>query len=200
MKKRLQPIIIMLCLSMLLILPLQAASPISFSGGSTSITKTDKQLDVTMTGGAKVSADTITITADKIRIWGENYRYVRCNGAVKAVKTDDGITIMTPSLFFDRITEELKIDSWVEIQDAINEVALSGAHLDYNMKSNIISLQIQSRILKQTDDGLLVCSADSITYDSKNRTLVLSGRADVKWGVDSYEAARITIDLKTNEL
>ncbi|MDD2232929.1 MAG: LptA/OstA family protein [Sphaerochaetaceae bacterium] len=198
MKRQIESILIILCFC--LPIALNAASPITFSGGSTSISKTGDELDVKMAGGAIVQTEDLSLSSDEIRIWGKDYRYVRCTGTVKAIKSDDGITIITPSLFYDRTAQSLLVDSWIEIEDTVHEVALSGAHLDYSLETGVMKLQIQARIIKDTEDGLLSCSADSIEYDSKNQTLVLSGRSDVTWGEDRYQASRITINLETNEL
>lgn len=186
---------VLLCFS-----PLCAGSPVSFSGGSTSIRKVGGDLEVRMSGGASVRTDTLDLSAEEIEIWGEEYRWVRCSGAVKAVKEDDLVTLLAPSLLFDRKEGTVLIDSWVEIEDAGNEAALSAAHLDYNLETGLMRLQIQARMVKRTDEGLLSCSADLVTYDAKAQTLVLAGRASVVWGDDSYKAAKVTIDLATNEL
>ncbi|MBO4388076.1 MAG: hypothetical protein J5785_01385 [Spirochaetales bacterium] len=195
LRKALLILLIAFCASMCL-----WAEPITFSGGSTSIRKQGEDLTVTLSGGAVVQADGVKLTADEISISGENSRIVKCSGTVKAVREENKLTLLSPELTFDRKTQLLLVDSWVQIQLVSEEVALSGARLQYNMETGLMILQIQARILKVTDKGLLSCQADSITYDSKNGTLRLEGRCSVSWGSDEYQAAVITIDLNTEEL
>lgn len=192
---------IMLIIALLsAVFALPAAAAITFSGGSTSIEKTGGELAVSLSGGAKVEADDFMITADEIRIWGKDSQYVQCKGTASAVKVSEGITLMAPSLLLDRSSNSLRADSWVEIQDRSRQAALSCARLEYNAETGIMKLQIKARIVKQTSQGLLSCSADSITYDSKSQTLRLDGRASANWGESSYNASSISIDLETNEI
>ena len=176
------------------------ASEISFSGGYTKVSMQQGNKSVTLSGGAKVSTDQVDLSADSMKLYGENYRYVTCTGNVQANEHENGISFNSPDIFYDRQTGEIRSDSWIEIQDTKNQVSLSGAWFEYNMKTSIMKLQIMARIVKIAEEKLMVCRADNITYDGKANTVTLRGNATVEWKDDIYKAAMIVVDLNTNDI
>ena len=176
------------------------ASEISFSGGYTKVSMQQGNKSVTLSGGAKVSTDQVDLSADSMKLYGENYRYVTCTGNVQATEHENGISFNSPDIFYDRQTGEVRSDSWIEIQDTKNQISLSGAWFEYNMKTSIMKLQIMARIVKIAEEKLMVCRADNITYDGKENTVTLRGNATVNWKDDTYKAAMIVVDLNTNDI
>ncbi len=176
------------------------ASAISFSGGHTSVSLQEGNKSVSLTGGANVTTDDVALQADSISIYGENYSYVSCTGNVKATQTERRISFQSPNLFYDRSTGKVRSDSWIEIQDLKNQAALSGAWFEYDMDKSIMKLQMMAKIIKVTDQGLMVCRADAIEYNGKENTVSLKGNATVSWNGDSYSAAIILVDLNTNAI
>ena len=176
------------------------ASEISFSGGYTKVSMQQGNKSVTLSGGAKVSTDQVDLWADSMKLYGENYRYVTCTGNVRADEHENGISFNSPDIFYDRQTGEVRSDSWIEIQDTKNQVSLSGAWFEYNMKTSVMKLQIMARIVKIAEEKLMVCRADNITYDGKANTVTLRGNATVEWKDDTYKAAMIVVDLNTNDI
>lgn len=180
-------------------LPL-AADTISFNGGYTKVDLQEGKKSVTLSGGATVSTDQVDLESDSISIYGENYRYVSCTGNVSAVEKEHGISFKSPTLFYDRTKGKVTSDSWIEIQDNENQAALSGAWFEFDMQKRFIKLQMMARVIKVTDEGLMVCRADSIEYDGENNMVSLKGGATVNWNDDTYSAAMITVNLDTNEI
>lgn len=184
----------------MLILPILAivASEITFSGGYTKIDMQQGNRRVILSGGAHVSTGTVDLVSDSIELYGDNYRFVTCTGNVSATETERGISFTTPALVYDRTDGTVRSDGWIEIQDTQHEVALSGAWFEYDMNSRFMKLQMMAKILKVTDEGLMVCRADSIEYDGEANTVALKGNATVSWNNDTYKAAMIIVDLNTN--
>lgn len=180
-------------------LPL-AADTISFNGGYTKVDLQEGKKSVTLSGGATVSTDQVDLESDSISIYGENYRYVSCTGNVSAVEKEHSISFKSPTLFYDRTNGKVTSDSWIEIQDNENQAALSGAWFEFDMQKRFIKLQMMARVIKVTDEGLMVCRADSIEYDGENNMVSLKGGATVNWNDDTYSAAMITVNLDTNEI
>ena len=175
-------------------------SAISFSGGHTSISLQDGNRIVSLTGGASVDTDEVSIRSDSVEIYGEGYRYVSCTGNVQAKEKERKISFRSPSVFYDRQTGIVSSDSWIEIQDPENQAALSGAWFEYNMEKSLMKLRMMARILKVTDEGLMVCRADLIEYDGKKNTVTLRGNASVEYKGDTYKAALIMVNLDTDEI
>ena len=184
----------------MLALPLLAfaASEITFSGGYTKIDMQQGNRRVILSGGAHVSTETVDLVSDSIELYGENYRFVTCTGNVSATEAERGISFTTPAMVYDREEGTVRSDGWIEIQDTQNEVALSGAWFEYDMDRRFMKLQMMAKILKVTDEGLMVCRADSIEYDGEANTVALKGNATVSWNNDTYKAAMIIVDLNTN--
>ena len=176
------------------------ASEISFSGGYTKVSMQQGNKSVTLSGGAEVKTDQVDLSADSMKLYGENYRYVTCTGNVKATEHENGISFNSPDIFYDRETGVVRSDSWIEIQDNKNQCSLSGAWFEYNMKTSIMKLQIMARIIKIAEEKLMVCRADDIEYNGKENTVILRGNATVTWKDDTYKAAMIIVDLNTNDI
>ena len=176
------------------------ASEITFSGGYTKIDMQQGNRRVILSGGASVSTGNIELTSESIELYGDNYRYVTCSGDVRCTESERGISFTSPDLIYDRTDGIVRSDSWIEIQDTQHEVALSGAWFEYDMGRRLMKLQMMAKILKVTDEGLMVCRADSIEYDGENNTVSLKGNATVTWNNDTYRAAMIIVDLNTNDI
>lgn len=174
------------------------ASDISFSGGYTKVNLQEGNKRVVLSGGAKVSTPDITVSADSIELYGDNYRYVSCSGKVKASQTNGKVSFTSPNLFYDRNQGLVTSDSWIEIQDTENQAALSAAWFSYDMEKGLISLKMMAKIIKVTDEGLMVCKADVIEFSNENKSVTMKGNANVTWNGDNYSAAMIVVDLATN--
>ena len=142
----------------------------------------------------------MVLTSDSIELYGDDYSYVLCTGNVSAKEKDSGISFTSPNLFYDRTSGKVSSDSWIEIQDTENQAALSGGWFEYDMGKSAMVLQLMAKIIKETDEGLMVCRADRIEYNGKENTVTLRGKASVNWNDDTYNAAMIVVDLKTNEI
>ena len=190
-----------LCIALLLLFALPLiASDISFSGGYTKVDMQQGNRRVILSGGAKVTTDKVELLSDSIELYGDNYRYVTCKGNVRATESENGISFTSPDIQYDRELGIVRSDSWIEIQDTQNQVALSGAWFEYDMGRNLMRLQMMAKIIKVTDEGLMVCRADSIEYDGQANTVSLKGNASVSWNNDTYKAAMIVVDLDTNAI
>lgn len=176
------------------------ASDISFSGGFTKVSLQEGAHTVTLSGSASVKYNDVSLDADTIELYGDDYNFVRCTGNVKIVEQERNISLSCPSLVYNRGKEQLLSDGWIEIDDKEHEVKLSGAYLDYDKNASRMLLQIRAKIEKDTDDGLMTCTADSIEYNSDNQTVVLKGSATVVWGDDTYRASLITVNLDTEDV
>ena len=176
------------------------ASSMEFSGGHTTITTQKGSKRVLLSGGAKVATEDVVLTSDSIELYGEDYSYVLCTGNVSASEKESGISFTSPNLFYDRVSGKVSSDSWIEIQDTENQAALSGGWFEYDMNNSSMVLQLMAKIIKETDEGLMVCRADRIEYNGKENAVTLRGNASVNWNDDSYSAAMIVVDLKTNEI
>ena len=173
---------------------------IDFSGGYTQVKRVGNIDIVTLSENAEVNTKDISVSANEIEISGENYRYIRCSGNVRAQEKQNNIILTTPELFYDRNENTILINSWIEIDDSENEIKMSGAYLEFNLEKQLFNLQIDAEINKSTKKGQLVGKAASIIYNNEEKNLILQGNATVTWGSDNYKASVIRINLETEEI
>ena len=176
------------------------ASDISFSGGYTKVNLQENNKSVSLSGGAKVVADGLTIEAQEIELYGADYKYVSCTGSVVVQDEERGISLQCPSLSYDREKEQIVSDGWIEIEDTQNEANLSGAWFEYDTKSTLMKLQMMAKIVKVTEDGLMTCQADSIEFNNETQIVTLKGNAQIEWNGSTYKAAMIIVDLSDNSI
>mgnify|MGYP001055284591 CR=1 FL=1 len=188
-----------LLLLMLVSLPL-AAKEITFSGGSTRIRMQQGFETISLSGGAKVSSDSLTLEAKEITLSGSDYRYIRCSGNVRLVDSERGIRLSSEQLFYDREEELVLISGYVELEDTVNEVLASAFSLEFNLNQALVLLQVEVRLLKSTERGYMECKSDSLQFDRDAQSLVLEGNATIDWAKDYYKAELISVDLDTEEI
>lgn len=176
------------------------ASNITFSGGYTKVSLQDGNHSVMLTDGAYVNTDEFSLSANSIQLFGTDYDMVQCDGNVVVVEIEKELELKCPKLVYDRTAQELMANGWIEIDDKQNELKLSCAWLDYKQSEKIMLLQIRAKIVKNTDDGLMNCTANSIEYNSETQIVKLKGNARVEWGDDIYNASIITVNLDTEEV
>ena len=184
-----------------ILLPLYAlAEDITFSSGYTRVVMKGENRTVELTENVTVKSGQIDIKANKIIISGENYSYLQCIENVQVIDHERDITLNTSMLSYNRSTEFITIDGWVEMQDSKNEVSVSSAWLEFDLNGGILRLQLQTKILKSTSKGPMVCKADNVTYDRNSEKITLLGNAEVEWNNDTYKAQKLSVDLKTEEI
>lgn len=153
-----------------------------------------------LTGGAVITSDATTIVADEIELWGTDFRYSMARGTVTATDTERGIILKSDKLFYDRELEIIRVDGFIDMQDLKNDVVARGGFFEYFGEDEIAYIQIGVRILKVDEDTELACRSEFARYLRDDEVLELSGMPHVTRNNDVYTAARITINLDTDEI
>lgn len=176
------------------------SAPVTFSGGYSKVSLKEGRRSVSLTGGATVSAEGMVITADSVTLTGDDYDVVECTGTIEIKDEEKGLSIKTTALYYDRTAERLLISAWCEVSDSVNELEAGAGAVSYDLRNEVLSLEMAARLMKATDSGLLSARAERITFDRGADTLTLQGNAEVEWNRNSYRAKLITINLKTEEI
>ncbi len=153
-----------------------------------------------LSGGAVITSDATTIVADEIELWGTDFRYSMAKGSVTATDTERGIILKSDTLFYDREEEVIRVDGFIDMQDLKNDVVARGGFFEYFGKDEVAYIQIGVRILKVDEDTELACRSEFAKYMREDEILELSGMPHVTRNKDVYTAARITINLDTDEI
>ena len=153
-----------------------------------------------MWGGAKIISGSTIIVSSEMELSGKDFRYANCLGQVVVTDNERGIILRSESLFYDRIDEISRVDGYIEMQDLKNEVVVKGGYFEYFGKEEIAIIQIGVRILKVSEESDLACRSEMARYRRDDEILELSGMPRVTRNDDKYQAARIIIDLDTDEI
>lgn len=183
-----------------LVVSLLFSTPISFSGGESSLNLKDGQKSVILKDGARVQTGSITITSDEMSLTGDDWRYVECTGSVVIKDSDKDIEIRSSRLWYDRIDETIIISSWFEIDDNREDLYAQAGSLHYDMKSEVLQLSMSVTLMRISDGEMMKCSSESLTYNRKDDFVSLAGRSSVNWKGDSYNADVISVDLKNDKI
>lgn len=194
-----------LILLMTLLLPpsmlmAEDVASISFSGGSSSLSLSEGQRYVRLSEGAHVDVDGLVIEADGILLEGDDYDRISCTGSILVEDVERGLTIRTSSLIYDRQAERIVIPAWCEIIDESNELIATASALRYDMAGEVLELEMDVRLVKNTSEGILSASAERVSFDRASNTLVMSGGAEVTWRDDTYKALVITMDTEEERI
>ena len=149
-----------------------------------------------LTGNAEVQTEDNLIRADRVELFGEEFRYVTCEGSVRIVNEQKGIEVTCEQLFYNRQEKVVRVRGKVIMLDKKNEVVVKGGFLENWEESDETVVQIGVRILKED----LVCRAEYARYLRNEEKLELSGMPVVNWKGDEYRALKIFIDLNTDTI
>ncbi len=153
-----------------------------------------------LTGNAVVTSGDTVIRADQIELYGNDFQYANCTGHVRVVDKKKGITLTAQNLFYDRTDDLSRVEGYAEMVDQKNQIVVKGGFLENRGKDDITIVQIGVRILKVSEGKEMACRSEFARYDRKTDSLELSGMPTVYWKGDTYRAARITVNLKTDEI
>lgn len=172
------------------------ADDFSFSADSMSGAMSKGRERAILIGNAVVLSGGMSIHADRIELYGEDFRYAQCSGRVEVVDDERGLRLSTEKLFYDRRDKVSRLTGPSVMEDRKNKVVIKGDYIENDDERKIAVVQIHVRILKQN----LSCRAEFARYDRAAKTLELSGTPSVKREGDEYRAATILVDLDTEDI
>ncbi|MFW5994676.1 MAG: hypothetical protein ACOCRN_01065 [Spirochaetia bacterium] len=149
-----------------------------------------------LSGGASVRSERIDVSAETIELSGTDYRYVTAEGDLQIEELEQNLRLTGGSLFVDRERDLIRVEGNAELQDRENELIVRGGLIEYQGEQEIIVVQIGVRILRED----LVARSEYARYIRSEDMLELSGLPEIVWREDEYRAARIVIDLDTDEI
>ncbi len=195
-KKKSRSTVLQFLLLLLCFGPSLWAQTFSFQGDSMETVLAEGKERTVLTGNAEVQTEDNLIRADRIELYGEDFRYVICEGNVRIVNEKKGIDITCEQLFYNRQEKVVRVRGKVVMLDKKNEVVVKGGFLENWEESDETVVQIGVRILKED----LVCRAEYVRYLRNEEKLELSGMPVVNWKGDEYRALKIYIDLNTDTI
>ena len=182
----------------LLFAPLVSAAPvkITFSADKMQGSGEKGKNSTALTGNAKVSVDSLNIYGERIELYGKDYRYIKASGNVTGEDAEKGFTFSAASLSYDRETEVAEFMGQAKVEDTKNKVETAAERIEYNQKNEIILLQMAVK-LKSKD---IACDSLFAVYNRNTSMLELTGKPTVKKGKDEFKAARISVNLDTEDI
>jgi lipopolysaccharide export system protein LptA len=195
-KKKSRSTFLRFLLFLLCFCPSLWAQTFSFQGDSMETVLAKGKERTILTGNAEVQTEDNLIRADRVELYGEEFRYVTCEGNVRIVNEQKGIDVTCEQLFYNRQEKVVRVRGKVVMLDKKNEVVVKGGFLENWEESDETVVQIGVRILKED----LVCRAEYARYLRNDEKLELSGMPVVNWKGDEYRARKIFIDLNTDTI
>jgi lipopolysaccharide export system protein LptA len=180
----------------LLAFPLYADDKIVFSAERMSGTSGKKNSRTVLEGAASVSIGSLTITAGRIELSGEDFRYVTAKGGVKGTDTDNGFSFIAEELSYDRDIEIAIFRGKASLSDTKNNVETSAGIITYNRESEVAWLQADVKLKKDK----ISCTSGFALYRRTLSTLELTGAPVVKRDTDEFRADRISVNLDTEKI
>jgi lipopolysaccharide export system protein LptA len=176
--------------------PLLCADTFTYAGDSATTILAEGSQHALLTGHARVDTQDLRITADRIELFGKDFIYAQCNGNVRVVDTKRGLDLSSRELFYDRDRKIARIKGNAVMSDLKNEMVVKGGFIEDRDTEQITIVQIGVRIFKKD----IACRAEYAKYWREKKILELSGMPWVSKGTDVYQAARITINLDTEDI
>ncbi|HON88588.1 MAG TPA: LptA/OstA family protein [Spirochaetia bacterium] len=172
------------------------ADTFTFSGASMSGSMAKGKERTVLQGNARVVSGSVTITAQKIELYGTDFRYANCTGSVVIIDTEKGIKLTTENLFYDRIDKFARLTGPSVMEDSTNNVIVKGNYIENDDKNQIVIIKINARILRKD----LACRAQFVLYNRATKYLELTGSPVVVRKGDEYRADKISVNLDTEDI
>lgn len=166
------------------------------SSDKTTVELSEGKERTVLTGNAKVLSGSTLIRADKVELFGKNFSYAVCSGGVTVKDEAKGIYLRCEELFYDREKKLSRIEGYAEMLDKKSNMTVKGNFLQDDSENEMTLIQIGVRIIKED----IVCRSESAKYDRKTKELELTGKPLVIKKGDEYRAARIVLNVDTNEI
>jgi lipopolysaccharide export system protein LptA len=176
--------------------PLAGAERFDFSSDNTAVTLSEGNQRALLTGHARVESKDLRITADQIELFGKDFIYAQCQGNVHVVDTKRGLDLTSQKLFYDRDKKIARVQGNAVMEDLDNEMTVKGGFIEDWDNEQITYIQVGVRIFKKD----ITCRSEFARYQRDTKILELSGMPWVSKAGDVYQAARITINLDTEEI
>lgn len=172
------------------------AEKISFSAEEMSGQAGGKSSSTILNGNAFIKTESMEISADRIELTGDNYRYIKAQGNVSGKNTDSKMDFTCETLEFDRETNIASLKGDVCLIDASNEVTANAQMIEYNQGTEVAVLQIKVKLVQKSN----VCTGAYAVYQKKNQLLEISGNAQVRQGSDTFRAQQISLNMETQDI
>ena len=172
----------------------------SFSSNRTEAILAKGKEHTILQGNAVIITNNREIRADRIDIYGEDFDLAVCSGNITVIDSKNDTTLICEDLRFNRETEVVIVEGYSEMEDRKNELIAKSGFIEDKSQEEFTILQIGVRILKISDGETMSCRSEYAGYDRKNNILELTGMPRVYWKGDTYEAARIIVNLDTDEI
>jgi lipopolysaccharide export system protein LptA len=190
------PVLALLAVLFLAWVPPLSADTFTYAGDSATTVLAEGSQHALLTGHAQVNTQDLRITANRIELFGKDFTYAQCQGDVRVVDTKRGLDLSSRELFYDRDRKIARIKGNAVMADLKNEMVVKGGFIEDRDTEKITIVQIGVRIFKKD----ITCKAEFAKYWRDKKTLELSGMPWVSKGSDVYQAARITINLDTEDI
>lgn len=186
---------LLLAIALLACSPLHADS-IKFSAEQVSSSLARGREHTLLKGNVIVDINNAKITTDEMDIYGSERDILTAKGQVLVLNSEQGINIQGNSLFYNRKTKLLRMRDNVELEDLNNEVIVYANFIEYNEDQDSAQMQINVRIFTEN----ITTRSEFAEYQRESQILTLTGEPVVYKDEDIYRAARIFVNLETEDI
>jgi len=175
---------------------LSAADRISFKADSVQSTLAKGKERTILSGRASVQTGKLSISADRIELFGEDFRYLDCSGSVRVIDGDQSIRLETRNLYYDRTRKLTRAQGPSVLQDEKNELVLKAEWIESDGEAEVTVAQVAVRIIK----GKISTRSEYALYRRADKSLELTGSPSAYREGDVYRASKISVDIETEDI
>lgn len=173
-----------------------AAERITFRANSMTGRTASKSSTVILEGDSLVRTSSLEIAADKITLGGDDFRYIEAEGTVKGKNLNSKLHFACDIVRHDRKVQSSSLMGNVSLQDDELGIDASAELIDYDWEGDVATMQA-GILIKQKEN---TCTGSLAVYRKKEKTLELSGGAEVKRGNETFHAQTVILDIATQEI
>jgi lipopolysaccharide export system protein LptA len=177
-----------------------SAETLSWESNRSSFTRARGSERTLLSGDVRIVSDGMTIEADEVEIYGEDYRFLLGRGNIRVRDEERGILLTSDRFFYDRVKKISRAEGNPVMEDLKNEVVVRGGLIENREEEDLAIVQVGVLIVSIEEGEEMVSRSEFARYHREEEVLELSGLPEVIWKGDEYSATRIRIELDPVEI
>lgn len=185
-----------LSVCLLLVVALLSGEDFRFKSDSLKSVFTDGREKTLLIGHVKIESDKRVIKAERVEMWGDNYRYFSGVGNIFVFDKEKNFEVTASIFFYDKKEDVMRLKKNILMQDYKNEMVIKAGFIENRGAENKIYMQVG--VIIQKED--ILCNSEFALYIRDDEFLELEGMPVVYKDGDTFKAELITVDLKTDNI
>lgn len=187
-------IILVILVILIILSPPLFANDLEFSAGKVTSIFAEGNNQTVLQGNAVVENEDIRVTANTIRLSGDDNRYISGEGAISLYDKESDVELGAEVFTYDSEEDILLLEGNSRFRSEEENILIYSSSIE--RQPNIVVFQLNVQIIRKD----MLANAEHVRYFEDEKRLELSGFPLVHYKDDEYAASVIIVYTETDEI